>query len=89
MPSNMAMHQPRPWIIRLKRQSKIPATGQQRCIPSGRVIEFKVPGRVDWIVRFPVLVEDYKIRAVEVDGVPGGDGGEVGVWVEEEGAVYD
>lgn len=55
----------------------------------GRVIEFKVFGRVDWIVRFLVLVEDYKIRVVEVDGVFGGDGGEVGVWVEEEGVVYD
>lgn len=62
MPSNMAMHQPRPRVIRLPRHNQIPIRRQHRSIPSRRVIRLNSP-----IPGIQALRENEKVMPVQMN----------------------
>jgi len=83
----MTVHKAHPRIIRLEGNSQIPASRQKCDVPPWLFVEVKSFRTRAHVVVVRALGKDFKVVAVEVDGVGGGS--EVFGFVREEELACD
>ena len=78
MPSDMAMHKPRAWIIRFESDDEISTCGQQSDVSAGWIVSLDMLDRFAGDISLSRLGEERKVVAVQVDGVR--DTGDESIW---------
>lgn len=73
MPSDVAMHQPYPRIVRLERQRDEAVARQENDVATRRIGEVELERVARLVVRRVGLREHREVVAVQVDRVAGGD----------------